>query len=318
MKTYWKKLSGLVLIAVMAACSKSNNDPVVDPPVDPAKSSPFISKIFEYFPAPGQFINDGSFGTKEKANSLIGNAGDNLLSLGAYGGYVIFGFDHPIKNEGGHDLGIFGNPLVGVGMEWSEPGIVCVMQDKNGNGLPDDGEWYELAGSEYTKPETIKKYKITYLKPANPTDDIKWTDNLGQSGYVLRNQYHAQSYYPSWITASSVSFEGSLLKNTLVEDGIITNKPFAFGYIDNGSAEYIRIQDQLGRGYNTFDLDWAVDQNGKTVKLDQIDFVKVYTGQNCNGNPSDPDTSSPSARKLGEISTEIAGAVDIRLYTKKK
>ena len=29
----------------------------------------------------------------------------------------------------------------------NEPGIVWVMQDVNGNGLPDD-EWYELRGSE--------------------------------------------------------------------------------------------------------------------------------------------------------------------------
>ena len=39
-----------------------------------------------------------------------------------------------------------------------------VSVDVNGNGLPDD-EWYELAGSEYQKPSTIKNYEITYYRP---------------------------------------------------------------------------------------------------------------------------------------------------------
>ena len=37
----------------------------------------------------------------------------------------------------------------------SEPGIVLVSKDTNGNGLADD-EWYELAGSEYNSPATTK------------------------------------------------------------------------------------------------------------------------------------------------------------------
>ncbi|WP_316803533.1 PKD domain-containing protein [Pedobacter nototheniae] len=280
--------------------------------------SPYIKKIFEYAPAPGQFINDASYGTTEKANDLIGTTDNGLLSLGGYGGYIIFGFDHAITNENGHDLGFFGNPLTGVGMEWSEPGIVSVMQDKNGNGLPDDGEWYELAGSEYSKPETIKNYKITYYKPSAISEDIKWTDNQGKSGFVLKNSFHAQNYFPANVTGASVSFEGTLLKSTLTDGGIISNKPFTFGYSDNGSAEYISIQDEKGRGYNTFDIDWAVDKNGNKVSLSKIDFVKVYTAQNSNGNPYDPDTSNSRSRFLGEISTEIAGAIDIRLYKQKK
>lgn len=314
MKATWKRVPWFCMVAILTSCGK--NDGPVQEPVKPS-DSPYISKIFEYLPAPGQFTNDSSFGTKEKANTMVGGVGNGLLSLGSYGGYVIFGFDHPIKNDSGDDIGIFGNPLTGVGMEWSEPGIVCVMQDKNGNGLPDDGEWYELAGSEYDKPETVKNYKITYYKPTKTTDDVKWTDNLGKGGYVLKNRYHAQDYYPDWVTASSISFEGTLLKNTLTDGGIITNKPFSFGYTDSGSPEYLRIQDQLGRGYNTFDISWAVDKNGQKVTLSQIDFVKVYTGQNCNGNPYDPDITNPRSRYLGEISTEIAGAVDIKLYIQK-
>lgn len=40
-----------------------------------------------------------------------------------------------------------------------------VMQDVNGNGLPDD-TWYQLKGSEYGKEETIETYAVTYYRPA--------------------------------------------------------------------------------------------------------------------------------------------------------
>lgn len=304
------KSSVLLLLLFVLACKKNSEE---ERPA-PIKQRAYISKIYEYKPAPGQFINDPSYGTLAKANALIGASDNGLLSLGAFGGYVVFGFDHPIKNEIGNDLGIFGNPLIGGGGEWSEPGIVCVMQDLNKNGLPDDGEWYELAGSEYNAPETRRNYKITYYKPSALADDIRWTDNLGNEGFVLRNSYHNQAYYPNWANETQLSFEGTLLKNTLLEGGLITNLPFSFGYADSGSPEYLSLQNLLGRGYNAFDIDWAVDRNGKKVALMQIDFVKVYTAQNCNGNPYYPVTSNPRSRYLGEISTEIAGAIDIRLY----
>ncbi|KQC00995.1 hypothetical protein [Pedobacter sp. Hv1] len=301
----------MLLVVLVYSCKKSKE---AEPEV---KQSPYISKIFEYKPAPGQFINDPSYGTLDKAKSLIGTVDNGLLSLGGFGGYVIFGFDHAIQNGSGHDLGIFGNPLIGVGMEWAEPGIVCVMQDVNKNGLPDDGEWLELAGSEYASSETIKNYKITYYKPTGG-DDIKWTDNKGGTGYILKNGFHLQDWYPLGYAGNEVSFEGTLLKNTLKDGGIITNQPFAFGYTDSGSSEYLKLQNELGRGYNTFDIDWAVNKNGQKVALTAIDFVKVYTGQNCNGNPYHPITDNARSRYLGEISTEIAGAIDIKLYQQQK
>ena len=313
MKSLFKTRLALVMLMIVAvSCKKGTTTP--DPEV---KQSPYIAKIFEYKPAPGQFINDPSYGTLAKANTLIGTVDNGLLSLGGFGGYVVFGFDHPIKNESGHDLGIFGNPLIGVGMEWSEPGIVCVMQDLNKNGLPDDGEWLELAGSEYASSETIKNYKITYYKPT-AGEDIKWTDNKGGTGYLLKNGFHLQGWYPLWYTANEVSFEGTLLKNTLKEGGIITNAAFGFGYTDSGSAEYLKLQDELGRGYNTFDIDSAVNASGQKVALTSIDFIKVYTAQNCNGNPYHPVTDNPRSRYLGEVSTEIGGAIDIRLYQQQK
>lgn len=301
----------LFLFTVIVSCKKDKPTGEEEPVID--KKQVYISKIIEYKPAPGQFVNDTGFGTLTKAQDLIGGVNNGLVSLGGFGGYIVFSFNKAVQNKQGDDFGIYGNPLIGVGMEFSEPGIVCVMQDKNKNGLPDDGEWYELAGSEYSAAGTIKKYTITYHRPANLTEDIKWTDSKGNTGYILRNQFHTQDYFPSWVTDSQVQFTGTLLKNTLqLNNGIITNQPFASGYADNGSPNYLKLQNQLGRGYNSFDIDWAVDAIGNKVVLTHIDFVKVYTAQNHNGNPS-ADISNLQARTIGEVSTEIGGAIDLNI-----
>ena len=109
----------------------------------------YISEVLEYKPAPGQFINSSPWGIPNSAKSLIGGV-TGSMSLGAFGGYVVFKFANPVENDPdnpyGVDFTIYGNPLD----EWSEQGIVSVMQDENGNGLPDD-TWYELAGSDYAE-----------------------------------------------------------------------------------------------------------------------------------------------------------------------
>lgn len=317
-----KRILLFTLLVLMAACSK-DDEPVAPEPdhFRPAtsSSSAYISEVFEYLPAPGQFVNDGSTGTPEGAKAIIGGS-DGLLSLGAYGGYVIFGFDHSIGNKDGNDLGLYGNPLTNPGQEWSEPGIVQVMQDKNGNGKPDDGEWYELAGSEYAKAATIKQYRITYYNPKKEeAADVLWKDNQGRSGYVLANYFHTQPYYPAFAgKPDSIVFEGTLLTNTIqkkfdpvYQTDLVTNLPFSGGYADNGSAELLDAIEKEGRGYNGLDIAKAVDSKGNTVTLKYIDFVKVYTGQNSNGDLSgDPDNPD---RWLGEISTEISGAADLHI-----
>ena len=151
-------------------------------------SSHVWSAVKEYTPAPGQFINEtksgGFTGEESTPADAVKYAESRLkenkfVSLGGFGGYIVVGFDHSVDNTTGYDLAIRGNAFDGS----SEPGIVWVMQDKNGNGEPDE-IWYELAGSETGKPETIQASvplksspkskacdgaKITpYKKPCNP------------------------------------------------------------------------------------------------------------------------------------------------------
>ena len=68
--------------------------------------SPYISTVYEYCPAPGQFVNampeyregDTAETMRQKAEEAIAGKMQSGVSLGAYGGYITFGFDHTVVN----------------------------------------------------------------------------------------------------------------------------------------------------------------------------------------------------------------------------
>ena len=281
-----------------------------------AQNSPYISKVYDFLPAPGQFVNelpeymDGDSHEAILAKveeQICGDKNPGMISLGAFGGYVVFGFDHPVANvEGAYDFKIYANAFMAAGSSVGgscEPGIVMVSVDANGNGLADD-EWYELAGSDYGKETTIKNYSITYYKPdadKTPTADgmitdstyIRWTSSEGDEGYVMKNSFHNQSYWPEWYEGETMEFIGTkLADNAFDQSGngtyyVLTR--LDWGYADN-------LANDIDEG---FKIDWAVDAQGNPKRLTHIDFVKVYTAVNqyCGW--------------IGETSTEICGAEDL-------
>lgn len=296
-----------------------------------AQYNPYINKVYEYRPAPGQFVNDlpeweegdDANDMRLKAEECIANHEQIMISLGGWGGYVIFGFDHMIPNfKGDYDLKILGNAFyananpndtTALGGS-AEPGIVMVSYDANHNGRPDD-EWYELAGSDYNHPLTRHNYTCTYYRPApnhvatpnkeysylTDTTYIRWHDNYGNSGYISRNSYHDQSYYPEWIDADSLVFTGSRLRdNGIDESG--TGQYYVlycldWGYVDNQPNKTSNAAQHVSE----FKIDWAVDSQGRHIDLPGINFVKVYTGVNqYNG-------------WLGEASTEVLDAWDLHM-----
>lgn len=262
----------------------------------------WISEILEYRPAPGQFINS-SLGSQEAAETLIG--GEGSVSLGGFGGYIVFRFDHTVSNKPGYDFVIKGNAFAGS----SEPGIVMVSADANGNGLADD-TWYELAGSDYSLTSTVKNYEITYYKPSQTdnAEDIRWTDNQDGSGWIydMSSYGHTQSYWPSYAAGmETIVFTGTKLGDLVRvdDDGSYYNGAAGTGYADNYSSEYAGTVngDPDTANSNKFDISDAVDTDGNAVRLESMDFIKVYTGVN------------QTSGSLGEASTEITGAISLRV-----
>ena len=242
--------------------------------VETYAASPYISRVWEYMPAPGQFVHsmpeyeegDDANDMRMKAEEAIADNNRGMISLGGWGGYVVFGFDHMVLNmPDANDLIVLGNAFEGS----SEPGIVLVSHDANGNGRPDD-EWYELAGSEYTNPATIHNYSVTYSRQKEGKN------------------------YPQWIEENSITFTGSRLPDNYEdlsgEGTYYVLYAYPFGYADNHPNNSVSAQLDIAR---------AVKADGTPANLQGIHFVKVYTALH------------QQAGWLGETSTEIMGAEDL-------
>ena len=262
-------------------------------------SSPLISQVYEYTPAPGQFINEGyTAATPTEACDYAFQrlSEGQFVSLGAFGGYIIVGFDHSVESggEGALDLQITGNAHESS----SEPGIIWVSQDENGNGLPDD-TWYELRGSEYGKPETWQDYAVTYYRPTESGTDIEWTDNRGGYGTVdyLPAYHHQDTYFPAWIISGSYTLRGTRLEPRLEDKNgngtLWIGHPFDWGYADNWSADNPDI--------DKFSISNAVRWDGEPADLKYIDFVKIQCGVQAKGGWT------------GEQSTELTLIRDLHL-----
>lgn len=292
----------------------------------------FIAKVFDFKPAPGQFINDlPSANDGEpfdkilaRANSYLTKKNGDLISLGAFGGYIVFGFDHTIVNvKGKRDFRVLGNafwadanpnPDATMRGGSSEAGVIMVSYDKNKNGLPDD-EWYEIEGAGHKMEKTIKNYEITYYRPDpnkvpvpgggtgtvlfTDVEYILWKDNQGKTGYLAQNNAynHSLDYWPKWLKdQEEITFKGTRLPDNAVDESgtgsYFVQYAFLYGYADNAPNN----DDD-----SAIDIDWAIDKNGNKIHLPGIDFVKVYNGLN------------QQAGWLGETSTEIMGATDLHL-----
>ena len=277
----------IVCLTFLFSCEKNKtpDDPKsIGRPVTET-SSKWISQVLEYVPAPGQFINNSTWGTPERAQELVGKKAG--ISLGTYGGYVVFMFDHTVQNIEGPDFVIHGNAFAGS----SEQGAVMVAFDKNGNGKPDQEEWYELKGSEYDQQTTIKDYAVTYQKPEDGSRTINWTDNQGGSGTITGNWPN----FPEGAVPQTLVMKG----NKVVTTGV--NNIFEWGYADNFSTDYNETVngDPDTAGSNKFDISNAIDSEGNPVQLSGVDFIKVYT---CVFFENPP---------FGEVSPEVCGAISL-------
>ncbi|MBF4515778.1 hypothetical protein IRZ71_05465 [Flavobacterium sp. ANB] len=236
-------------------------------------------KLIDFLPAPS--YNIGSYTTKEESlqETQVSLNEGGAAYLGTFGGYIVTAFDHTVVNAyGKRDL----NVLMATGTATTKyaPVSIAVAYDANKNGIADENEWYEIAGSEYYKSTTVKNYEITYHKPnasASPiagaatwqydTAYLPWTDNKNGSGTITKtNTRRRNNYYPAWV-GDTYTLKGTkvFIPTKDVSDGAGTS--FNVGTFEWG---YGGIKDP------SIDISWAVDKDGKKVHLPGVDFVKVY------------------------------------------
>lgn len=240
------------------------------------------TKAIDYLPAPYNMYYLFQYAGVESRDDFPKYAqeqwdGQSFLELGSFGGYLTLQFDHTVINTFGKrdfSLEVGGGPVV-----------IQVAYDANKNGIADENEWYEIAGSEYYKSTTVKDYEMTYIRPdvnkepvpgkynwQTDTEFMKWTDNKGGSGYITRTEFaYPEDYYPEWFKDSE-TFKGTKVYLPVkdISDGEGTKwntGTFEWGY---GGSKDANI-----------DISWAVDKQGNKVHLPGIDFVRLYNPVFC-------------------------------------
>lgn len=306
-----------------------------------APPSPYISSVFDYLPAPGQFVNElpkydpgDTYETmlEKVSKDLVGEAA-NMITLGGWGGYVVVGFDHTIVNVSGkRDFRIYGNafgansnPRPNAPFGGScEPGIIMVAYDKNKNGKPDEDEWYEIRGSGSFSAEaeswypiaasqgndlrTFRNYEMTYHRPATEEPGGSPQGHVSISEYIRWTDNQSQEGYKVKNTYHAQSYyPGWVKENNITCKGIRLARN---GVDESAAGNYYVLYayrygyaDNYPNGHDNagIDIDWAIDKNGKRVVLPGIDFVKVYNGVDQENG------------WLGEASTEVSRGEDLHL-----
>jgi len=286
-------------------------------------------RVVDYLCINSQYTNDrsmaGDYGTKAirslvGSNYSMGGNASGPVSLGNFGGYIIYQYDDAIYDDPHNPYGIdfitFGNSVEGSN-EFGEVGQVWVSEDGN--------DWYALAGGMHYEDYADWAYQVTYAKKTDVT--TSWQDSQGNQSNedVEKFYYPLPEYYP-WHTfaaaeENTITLEGIYFSESYVDETGHTRAPFAgFGYTDLGQrgttldeetgkwsvtwpdtyeSDYenyarniagspydpMQLDDRTGRMFvyttDGMDLAWAVDSEGQPKCFPNgIHFVKIVTATN--------------------------------------
>lgn len=310
--------AGTLMLAIVATASAS---------------SPFATRVVEYQPAPGQFINNPDFNDPARALGPPQGGGttapDNtkVVTLGGFGGSITLAFDQPILDQPASNLNplgldaiVFGNAFF-VGStparRWAEAGVIEISRDDNLNGLPDD-PWFVIPGTHLGTVPAARRLTVTYsdtnagLPPVNKS----WipSSRAGQTwsvtayalpldiftGPVVVNPLGLSA--PTWGTAGYADSSPTLILGDLDGDNLIDDPNLAPEDFYTRPSDPAALDTTPGSGGgDAFDLAWAVDpESGQPATLDRFDFIRITSAVNA-------------VRGLfGEASVEIAGVAAVR------
>lgn len=268
----------------------------------------------------GQFATGSEWGNA--TGKVAGGYDATGVSLGAAGGYIEFNMSvvNSDTTPYGVDFVVYGNAFDG------NPEAASVMV----YGTPQGGSagWYELAGSLYYADETLRNVDVTYKKESSgikykvtrgSTVLCDWTTFTGSTAWWPET---SEGYNSTWglgdssmVTVNASNTEITYHGVTLVRDTDVT-ADYTFGYADitpNGTnITYGTATNPYATnttGGNSFDISWAVDENGNPVKLGSISKVRVYTSAVLDITSSTPVFTTPAL--FGETSAEVCGIYSV-------
>ena len=278
----------------------------------------------------------------DSTGKLKGNATTGV-SLGFFGGYVVYEFNTPIADDPTHPYGadfiVYGNAF------WGNSEAGCIQVSKDGQ------TWYDIAGSMYYTKSTPNS-TITYNNPSVTEDaaitapgsnlgtlaPVSYTLN-GAAGTVTTNTFHNHSWFPLnanyFVTYGSraamakvdeLPFISRMLASNGVADKLtftgtlLTNYPgtnktaeIGFGYCDvhpnktlGGTIAY--------NPYQTFTS--SSDYDTKVAGTSGGDPIDIAWAVNTDGTPANLDSiryvriytgMAQMNGIFGEISTEVCG-----------
>ena len=141
--------------------------------------SPFASRVIDYSPGDGQFVNDPNFNDPVRAlGAPIGGGTLNpdqskLVTLGGHGGSITLGFNGTVRDDPSNPFGldciVFGNSFYLGGnpnVRFAEAAIIEISRDDNGNGMPDDA-WYLIPGPDLFDPMNQRRNGF-FVLPDDP------------------------------------------------------------------------------------------------------------------------------------------------------
>lgn len=254
------------------------------------------NKLLEYKPAYSVGIGNT---IKVPYNDFLNTVNDKLtagtvisLPLGCFGGTCTYAFDHTIVNK--KDTTDF-SVTSASGADFAL-GIIYVAYDKNKNGIPDDNEWYEIAGSYYDSEEP--DYQVTYSNYIENVelrkDSANWVDNRGNSGKLASSYSQSATAFPGILRSNMAAplngwnyplvLKGRLLKVKGVQG--------VWGYASLAN---------LGGLTQNIDIDWAVDSKGNYVHLMGIDFIKIQMAQLMEKTEGSNDYARFSIREIRDL-----------------
>lgn len=209
-------------------------------------------EVVDYNPAAGQFVKRMDIKNGE-ADFLLKPTTrfDKYLSLGGFGGYITFKFKEPVLNSAtnpyGVDFIVYGNGFAYANSTAPELGNVLVSEDGN--------SWYTLAGSRH--------YELT--TEWNREATLKDGSKINAVLLAKKGEYNIEDIAPKAVFGYADYHKCSGIENAQ-EEYTITAKsgnPYSVEHVNN-----------IG---DCFDLSWAVDQEGKPVNLNSIQYVRVQS-----------------------------------------